>query len=315
MVFWPGNEHFQSPVLIGIFLGASQVSAMPTLNTVHQTFFYNHIPSHQTLDYLSTLPGARGYIFQTQKPWAGELESLSSLRGADRIQVESDRFPDEDTLAAWKTLASRGVELVGLRAGTPVAEEIRQINDSQFSRLLLVLESFPTLEESKRLSEIQVPFSITFATNAFPKTENKEGLLKLPSTVPLLFVTDYWPWYVHMDLLNLLPQPRSIRVTRGFFPPQEALQYLRNIKNIQALGVETDFEPAPQEWQKFKDLPLTWTCQGNVPSEGAIKEFIAHRGSASRKLILNYEGALTQSELDRLAQLGIPVEWVHQGPQ
>ncbi len=305
-----------TPQLFGILLtaallGTSTVSVPIASSSIQETIFVDHLPDPLEVTQFSLLPGVRNYLLQARNAWVDDLERVLLIKGAQRIQIESDHFPAEDTASAWKRLADQGVEFVGLRAGMPVEQEIRQLNAIRFQKLTLVLSRFPTVDEAKRLKALQGDWSITFATASFPKFEDKAGLEALPAGSPLFFVTDYWPAYTHMDLLNLLPQNKAIRVAANFFPTAEGASYLNNIKKLNSLAIQTDLEPQPTEWAPFKNLPLTWICKNFIPSDSALQAFIDTGGTQFRKIVLDTDRQLTSSERDRINRAPVRVDWIH----
>lgn len=256
-------------------------------------------------------------MIRAEDPSSEELLPIARLRGADRIQLEVSRFPGEDSLAAWKKLAAQGIELVAYRTGLPTEDEVRRLNEASFARAILVLESYPGPEDAERLGRIRGDVSITFAAPAYPRMEDKHGLLALPARMPLLFVADYWPWYTHMDLFNLLPHPRRLRVAGSALPEGDALEYLRHIQRLVDVNLETEAEPADSDWDRLAGIPATWTCRGCVPSAAALEAFARSgrdpvRGQSHRRLVIDRDPALTAEERARLERSPLPVEWIHE---
>jgi hypothetical protein len=290
----------------GGFLFAQSAQAL----IPHQTFYFQGVPPLEQIQAWSSLPGTRSYLFDVSEPTSTELELIGRLRGADRLQIEVARFPGEDSLPAWTRLAAQGVDFIGLGSGLPTEDEVRRLNEARFSHLLFAMSYFPGIEDASRLKALKASVSLTFVTRAYPRYDDKPGLLAIPPAIPLLFVTDYWPMYTHMDVLNLLPQPRRLRVS-GMMPPEESLPYLRHIDRLMGVEVETYDDPGAGEWKKMEGLPLGWTSKGHVPSSEALQSFSENGG---RKLVIDQDAALTPQELQRLESSPLAVEWVHTAP-
>ncbi len=285
-----------------------EAAAMPP----HETFVYLGLPSTDRIAIWSSFPGTRSYLFQTQNPDPSDLLPLAHLHGADRIRIEISTFPDANAVSAWKALAGQGVELVGLNAGAPTDEELDHINQIGFSSCVFVLNSYLTPDEATRLARLKMPFSLTFDVDAYPLYMSKPTFVALPASTSLLFATDYWPGYTHMDLFNLISQTIRIRVS-GSLPSSENLSYLLNIHRLDEVNVMTDFDvPAAASWRAFGKVPVLWSMEGAVPSSEAIQAF--EQGPGPRGLVIDSDTPLTDDESSRLTRAAIPVEWIHQAP-
>jgi hypothetical protein len=277
----------------------------------HETFFLPRIPTAEEVRLWSSLPGTRSYVFQTEDPFAEELKQVAQLKGADRILIEVRRFPGEDSLPEWKKLAAQGVELVGFGSGFPTDDEIRRLNEAGFAKIRIAISYFPGPEDAMSLGKLHASVALTFAAGQFPRSEDKPGLLAIPAQIPLLFVTDYWPSYTHMDLLNLLPQPRSLRVT-DMLMPDESVDYVRHIQKLQSIEMETGFDPAASDWKRFEGLPLTWTSKNHVPPAETLDAFArSGAGTSSRRLVIDQDIPLSSEELARLISSPLAVQWIH----
>jgi hypothetical protein len=299
--------------LLPLLLALSALSAPALAQNAHETFYYDGIPSEQLVALWSSFPGPRSYVIHAGSVYATELRALSRLRGADRVQVEVDQYPTEDALPEWRKLAGQGVEFVLLgQAGLPTEDEIQRLNGAGFARCLFVIGYLPGPEESARLEALRCRLSLTFAVRAYPKFADKEGLAAIPSRVPMLYSTDYWPSYTHMDTLNMLPHRKRLRVA-DTLPSDDSLPYLKNIRLLDDVQLSTRFDVSGADWAKLDGLALTWASVGHVPSSEALAGFEKH-ASGSRRLVIDSDQTWTTEERTRLERSPLSVEWIHAAP-
>jgi hypothetical protein len=288
-----------------ITIGLPQALALP----IRETFYWPRPPTKELIAKWSSLPGKRGYVFKLDFPHSGELETILKLRNAESLLLEVSQFPSEDAVAIWTKLAAQGAVLVGLDAGLPTEDEIARLNRIGFTRITLILTSTPNPEESARLAKLRAQLTLNFAVRAYPKFMDKPAFMAIPPNTPLVFSTDYWPWYTHMDLFNLLPHPIRLRV-RGMFPPDASVEYLRNIHRLEQVTVETDFDaPYDSDWDKFGLIPVRWLSRDWVPSPAGLAAF--ERSGPNRSLNIDTDRPLSPTERRRLDASLVPVEWVH----
>jgi hypothetical protein len=295
--------------LIALLASTSAFAAVP-----HETFYYEGAPTPDLVARWSALPGSRSFLIRTDSATRWELEALLPLRGADRLQIEAARFPGEDSVDAWKKLAVRGAELVVLDGGLPTDDEIDRLNRIGLAGHLFVLTGFPGEDDAKRLARLQGPVSLTLVTRLYPRFVDRDSFRALPPGLPLLFSTDYWPWYTHMDVMNMIPQPLRLRV-KDMFPPEESLQYLHAIKRLREVSVDTDYDaPDAREWEKFGALPVRWSSRGRVPSAEGLAAFERSGRLGPRRLTIDSDTAFTDEESGRLTRSPLAVEWIHLAP-
>lgn len=304
-------------VLLMAFWAISGTIRQAQAGTPHETFYYEGAPTESLIDLWSSLPGARSYIINAGAFDVSLLKPLARLWGADRIRVEVDQYPHEGSLQEWRKLAGAGIEFVLIgQAGLPNSQEIERLNEAGFGRCLFVIGYLPSADESARLARLQCKLSLTLAVRAYPKFTDKEGLIAIPAQVPLLFATDYWPWYTHMDTLNLLPHRKQLRVVDAL-PPQDSLPYLKGIKLLDDIQFRSrvEFGASGMNWDLLDGLPLTWISQDYVPSVESLRAFARHTGG-SRKLVIDSTGgwAWSEDEKARIKNSAIPVEWIHEAP-
>jgi hypothetical protein len=302
-----------SPLITAFLLNLLSSSAQAQIP--HETLYFEGLPTDDLVALWSTQPGTRSYVIRAGTVYGEELKPLARLRGADRILVEVDHYPSESgavALEIWRKLAGQGVEFVmmGHQDGFPTSQEIETLNSAGFSRCTFAIPYLPSPEEGKRLGRLTCKLSLTFAVRAYPKYTDREGLASVPEQVPLLFSTDYWPWYTHMDTFNLLPHRKRLRVADSL-PTDESLPYLKGIRLLDDVQLSTRFDVTASDWSRLSGLPLTWQTQGHVPSQEALAAFAA----VGRKLIIDSDLPLTTEERDRLARSPLPVEWISAAPR
>ena len=145
-----------------------------------------------------------------------------------------------------------------------------------------------------------------------PKYAEKDGVAALKVKTPLTFDIDFWPYYTHMDVFNLLPEQIHVWV-RDMYPPADELQYLHNIKRLNEITVETSFEPnSPDDWKVFGDVKVRWQSKDHVPAAADLAAF--QQGGANREFILDSDRAMTDEELEILRQSPLPTRWIHDAP-
>ena len=316
MVFFMGMRPQLSILVALTALSGFLPGSLATASVPHETFVAEVIPTQDQIDAWSVLPGTRTYLIQTRDPGSYDLGILKTIRGCDRLEIEDSMYPTPDTVDAWKILASRGAEFIALGAGVPLPEEIDRLNAIGFSSCLIVLDYFPGVEESQRLNGLQCLKSITFAGNRYPKYEEKPGLAALPSGVPWLIATDYWPYYSHMDLFNMLPQHLKLRVS-DMYPPDDEWDYLLHIQRLDQIEVQSDYEPNSSDvWKKFGATPVSWLTHDSVPTAAAIAAFASSAPvPGARKLVIDQDRSFNDSEKAALENATIPIEWIHLAPE
>ncbi|MGZ3688643.1 MAG: hypothetical protein ACXVBW_10100, partial [Bdellovibrionota bacterium] len=277
----------------------------------HETVVYSGAPDPDRIASWSTRPDFRTYVIQMKDPASTELEPLLHLGHADRLQIEVSRFPGEDAISTWHRLAAQGAELVAMGAGIPTEWEISHLNSIGFAKVWLVLTEIPGLEEAKRVSLIRSPVSILLSAGMYPRYVDKPVFLALPSSVPLTLANNYWPYYTHMDVMNMLPQVQHLRVS-GMFPPADEVPYLQNCKNVRDVTVETDSGPdSPKTWEVFGKWPVNWSIRNQPPSDSALAAFEESRKFGPRRLTVDTDTPISAEQRRRLELSPLPVEWVH----
>jgi hypothetical protein len=292
-------------------LASSSAHALP----VHETYIVQDYADESRLSHWSALPGSRSYVFQYRAPGSDQLEPLTRLRGADQVEIEVSTYPGEDSIDAWTKLARSGVTLVGLDAGIPTDDEIARLNRAGISRYIFVLTYAPGPEEAARIGKLHGSISLTMALTAYPKFEDRPGLIAVPAGVPMLFSTDYWPFYTHMDLFNTLPNSIRLRVS-DMFPPSDELTYLTHIQRLRDVTVETLGGDAPDtdSWTNFGGIPVRWSSKDFIPSADGIAAIERSASLGRRSITIDSDYPLSDDERGRLEASSLPVEWIHAAP-
>ena len=301
------------PVL-ALFFGVSQVvfPAGSLAGPIHETFVVNGSPSPSQIAHWNTLAGSRNYVFLLKDSYPNDFDRIADLRNAEKISIDVSNYPSEFHLPYWEKLRGKNVELVGLDTRVPTPSEIERLNRLGFSSVFF-LTYMPSPEEASRLNQLTFKNSVTFATHQFPHYIDVDTFLAMPRNLVVTIAMDFWPEYVHMDTLNLIPQKQRLRIL-DIFPSAAEAPYLQNLKNVEEIGVETNFDADTIEvWQRFGSFPVRWTSKDHVPSEKALSAFEA--GTAkSHHLTIDQDEDLTPLERLRLQKLDIPVEWIHNAP-
>jgi hypothetical protein len=277
--------------------------------SIHETFTCEDVPRADEIVEWSRLPGRRSYLIQAGDPFPDDLKELTRLTGFDLLQIETVRWPSDDTEAAWKQLAAMDVQFVARDVGGPTQPEIDRLNRIGFKKLHIILRAFPGVADSAKLVQLRGGVSIGFSRGTFPRYEERDGIIALGGLIHTTYYTDLWPWYGHMDALNFLPQSKSLHVT-GLYPSAHHYEYLKAIQGLKDVTIDVEFEPSSaDEWKKFGTVPVQWVSNGRVPSAQAIKNFEAY--PHAKRLVIKQEYPLTADEVRRLTASRLPVEWIH----
>jgi len=297
-----------TPLLVCLILSIPALAQTP-----HETWIHPGAPTTDMIRSWSKTPGSRSLLLQISDPASFEIEALEALQGVDRLMISMERLPNESTLASWKSLARRqNLILIGFGSGLPQDSEITRLNQIGPRSTLFVLPYYPDPAEAAHLTGLRAPTAITFATTALPRFLDRDGLQAIPFSVPLLFVSEYWPWYSHMDVLNMTPHDKRLRI-RDSLPSPEALEYLHHIRNLKEVALETTHDLDDMGlWSSFKNVPVQWISVGRVPSNTALTTF--ETNATHRTLTLDLDQLPTTEEMARLKKSPLRVEWIHLAP-
>ncbi len=305
--------HFKSFVTFSLFLltGAT-LSLSAQARPLKETLFSQGMPTAETVDLWNKTPGTRNYRIAAGDPTTTDLEALLKLQNADRLEIGVLRYPFPSESAAWKKLASRGAQINIIEGILPSPEGLKFLDSLGFKKILFVITGPQEPSFAAALETLHAEVALTYAGRAYPKYLDKDSWTAIPARVPLNIATDFWPGYTQMDLLNILSMPQTIRV-RDMFPPDDTFPYLLNIKKLQWVTLDTDFDPWDQGavWKKFGAMKVRWNRRGIVPSEDVLRAFAESAPSELRSLVIDTENELSSEERARLERLPIPVEWLH----
>ncbi len=310
-----------------VILGAlSFLSLTPTLAQaqLRETWYFQGAPSESQIAAWSnhtSLAGERiRYLLDMDDPIAPELSRLKGLTNAKELLIETRQYPAESERQEWQALnASLKTEttLIVMRGDGPTDDEVRRLNDFNFRSIVIVFTYYPGEVEAKKLSRIQSKLQITFATSAYPKFEDRKGLQALDPAIPVLYTSQYWPHYIHMDVLNLTPQKDIKLRVIDTLPAEENLPYINHIKNLTQIAMQTTHESfAPSTWASFRsEVDLTWMASGFFPSLAKVNEFAATlNGTEKRAIKIDCDQDIEPGYRIALKNLTLSIDWTHTAP-
>jgi hypothetical protein len=292
-------------LVVALGLTCASAWALPP----QETWVVTHSPAASEIDQWNALSGTRDFLFELNDPQSSDLLSIGALTNVGKVTVVVSDFPYPDTTEAWKTLATRGVELVALDVTLPTDEEVDRLNQIGFKHCVFVLSYYPDPADAARMAGLKCGLDIKFLGKAYPKYSELAGVTAFPNDTTLTFDIDFWPYYIQMDELNLLARPIHLWI-RGMYPPQDSLPYLANIKKLESITIENDTDPnTPQEWSEFGTVPVRWQSKDFLPSAENLEAF--RLGGPNREFILDRDQDFTQDEREMLSKSLLPIRWIH----
>lgn len=246
---------------------------------------------------------------------ASTIGELARVPGLGKIQVSANAFPTATQVEKYLPLARMGAEFVAMGGTFPTEAQVDNLNAIGFSRVLIGAAKYPSDADVAQILRLNTRVAVTFNVGRYPQFLEKFAIAKLPLDLPLQFTVDAWPRYVHMDVLNLIPQTeKRVRVMRTMLS-QGSVPYVLNLKNIAELIFVSDGDVLNEQWEWISGFPLRWSTEGSVPSERALQLFRdSGRAGQPRKLVIDRDGNLTAQERNRLLASGLDVEWIHEAP-
>ncbi len=294
---------------LGVFLLAL---ASPAWAAFETTFVLSHTPGEAELARLAKVPGPKAYRVTVSTPSAADLARLVRLPEATRIELRFTEPPRQALLPEFQALAKQVPQAMFLFQDQPLVSEIRRIREAGFARLWISVQQYPISQGDLDAYALLGPESwVVFNTGRFPKADGEQGvLLEFPKDLGgLQFVSTSWPRYYAMDFLNRLPQPKRLNIV-DISPSESDLPYLKNIRQLDRLVVETDFDPSATLWGLLGTIPVSWLRGQGVPGAaqlGVIQKSIGN-GGHFEKLILRDGREVTSTERARLEASGLQVE-------
>jgi hypothetical protein len=301
-------------VLLSSFMSLGGMPAAPS--SITQELFFQGNPSEQQIQKWKELPGPKNITVWLDHAGEWNLAPFLKFDRLDGFRIQTELPPQRDSLHLWKELATKGVTWVSLSGGIPLSHEVEILKEIGFSQITLVLLSYPSEEDAARISTLETPLLISFFARRYPLFMERDALDLLPVSATLFFVTDYWPWYSHMDLFNLLPHEIRLRV-RDSFPSEDHWPYLHYIRRLKGVEIVTGFEYVEKNtWEKFQSIPVTWITQNWIPSEQALLDFetSTQRPKEKRKLLIDQDQPLTSEEKSLLKKRPFAVHWLRAAP-
>jgi|GEM_PF-2622523 len=291
---------------------ALQAIAPALAAPLQETVFIQEMPTRETIQKWNQSPVARSYRISGEDPTRMDLEVLNGLIRFESLEIGVSNFPYPSEADAWNKLAARGAQLNVLTGYLPGGDTLKLLDSLGFSKILFVITAPQDPGVTAQLAGLKSQVSITYATRAYPRYMDRPSWDAIPARMPLTIATDYWPLYLQMDFLNLLAIPKNLMV-KDIFPQEENFPYLLNIKGLNQVVVDTDFDPSNDGiWEKFGKLPVRWNRRDALPSEGTLAEFARSQSAGPRSLTVDTDIPLTREERTSLEKLPIPVRWLHE---
>ena len=291
---------------------ALQAIAPALAAPLQETVFIQEMPTRETVQKWNQSPVARSYRISGEDPTRMDLEVLNGLIRFESLEIGVSNFPYPSEADAWKKLAARGAQLNVLTGYLPGGDTLKLLDSLGFSKILFVITAPQDPGVTAQLAGLKSQVSITYATRAYPRYMDRPSWDAIPARMPLTIATDYWPLYLQMDFLNLLAMPKNLMV-KDIFPQEENFPYLLNIRSLNQVVVDTDFDPSIDGiWEKFGKLPVRWNRRGALPSEDTLTEFARSQSAGPRSLTVDTDIPLTREERTALEKLPIPVRWLHE---
>lgn len=294
--------------LVGtLVLGWFAAFPVPAKAAIENTLVADHLPISQELHRFVKLPGKKNFRITLDILKTQDLARLANLKQYGSVEARFSEPPREALLSEFQEFSRAVPEAWFLFKTQPTVSEVQRILTAGFKTLHLSVQQYPMSTGDLPAYALLGPEAwLVFNTGQYPKPEEQIVLLELPKNLAgLQFVASSWPRYYAMDFLNRLPQPKRLNV-QNIFPNESDLTYLRNIKQLVRLGLETDGDPARLTlWSWLSGLPFFWSRSDGLPSE---KHLQALRDTNFEKLIVRDGNSLSSSERARLEALPYPVE-------
>jgi len=296
-----------------IFFGLAILlsSVIANAGPIDEVWFTQDSPTPQLIQRWRNSPSTTRLRAFLKDPSAQDLLEFEFAHREGRLELVLGRFPDPSTLPALERLSQiRPLWLAFTEGGFPVVPEIERLNRLQIRKLIIVFIGLPSEAPARNLALLKAPVQLTYATREYPKYMDRNLWEAIPKSTPLLISTDYWPFYTAMDFLNILKLPVSLRVAESFIP-EESWPYLLNIKGLQGVELESDWDgPSDFNWSRLGTQPVRWTRRYTPPSLEALNRFASSLQVGKRELLLDLVESMTQEEVRYLKESELPVTWI-----
>lgn len=276
-------------------------------SAIENTLVADHLPISQELHRFMRFSGKKNFRITLDILKSQDLARLAHLKQYGTVEARFSEPPPKALLSEFQEFARAVPEAWFLFKTQPTVSEVQRILSAGFQKLYVSVQQYPLSSgDLPAYALLGQETWVVFNTGQYPKPEEQMVLLELPKNLAgLQFVVSSWPRYYVMDFLNRLAQPKRLNV-QNIFPNESDLTYLKNIKQLVRLGLETDGDPASLTlWSWLSGLPFFWSRAEGLPSE---KHLQALRDATFEKLIIRDGKSLSASERTRLEALPYPVE-------
>ncbi len=248
-------------------------------------------------------------VIQLADPTSYELEPLAHLKSGGTRSLVIGRWPSEDLLPALTRLTRLGWRLTVLEGTYPTEWDLDRMNILLPRSLQFAVTAYAGPEIFALLGRLdsKIQVTVAFATLGFPRFMDRDALRAAPLSVRFRFIQNYWPGYIHMDVLNMLPQEKDLWI-RDLLPDAEALGYLRGIERLSWLRFNTQSPAGTTEiWNQLPGISVEWQNQGPIPTAEECQSFARSAPTNRRKLTLDTDFELSPTERRLLDSLDIDV--------
>lgn len=288
-----------------------QAVALP----LEERWIIQRAPSESEIERWERAPATIKFFWRAESdPIARELGLWERVAGRHQVSIQTTRMPSETTAQAWTSLAARAVEPVFWNVQLPIQREIDFLNRIGFKSAVWFMDSYPGTQAGQILRGWKTRLQISFGTGKFPRFVDRESLKALPPDAVQLYMVDQWPWYEQMDLFNLLPQPKKIRVI-GYYPSPSHWEYLNHIRDLVEIQLMNKHVPkeGAEIWNRFGDRSVTWNLQDWVPTRQQLLDFVgsASNPRVSRKVFYDSDFPMSTETRSLFESLPCSVEWIH----
>ncbi|OFZ80151.1 MAG: hypothetical protein A2583_16385 [Bdellovibrionales bacterium RIFOXYD1_FULL_53_11] len=261
--------------------------------------------------------GIRNMIFTAYMFSPRGIANIAAIERVGELEARTSVFPSRESVKAWKRLAAiPGMSIHYKASRLPSAFEHSILKEIGFKKITFNLTSLPARNEAALLADLAgAEVALEMDIGRLPNFDDKPALMNVPASVLFVHKADYWPRYIQMDVMNLLPHKHVLHIS-GQYPVMEAFPYLHGIKRLQRVVVDADFEPSGAGvWTEFGALPVQWRSYRAVPGASGFSAFASSLSAGMRSVSVDAgEITLSGAEVDRMRSAGVPVAWTHPSP-
>lgn len=269
------------------------------------------------------LGGVHDLTVQLADPAASELAALVAVQTRGEKNLVLRRYPAFDLIEALVQLGSNGWKLVILEGIYPTESDVGLLNQylraSPRTELTIGVATFAGPDVLAQFGNLHGASDgrvrAVFATSAYPRFMDRDALRAAPAGMVFQFYQDYWLSYVHMDVMNMLPQTIELRV-RDIFPSDSSTYgFLQHLQRLRLLRVEAGQGPWDEAmWDTLGAVNVEWLSTGYFPTARELDRLADSRALGFRILTLDYDQSVSPEALAKLSSLPIPVRWIRTLP-